>query len=84
MPGSSGLQTEDAGEWRRDPQANAGGQLWGDGWHKYATAMWWTGDEVERLSSLVTKTDDFVIESNLFHPPLVILFASSTVIGAKY
>ena len=49
--------------WRKDPQLNAGGIMYDGGWHLYATAMWWVGDEVERLSSLVTKTDDLTDET---------------------
>ena len=47
--------------WRRDPQRHAGGQMYDDGWHKYATAMWWIGD-IEKLQSFVTKTDDHIVE----------------------
>ena len=53
---------EGALEWRRDANLNAGGLIYDDGWHKVATAMWWAGD-VERVSSIVTKTDDFMMES---------------------
>ncbi|MGH2545202.1 MAG: Gfo/Idh/MocA family protein, partial [Ardenticatenaceae bacterium] len=52
----------DAGVWRRDPNRNAGGALYDDGWHKYATAMWWLG-EVEQVYSIVTRTGDFVSET---------------------
>ena len=48
--------------WRRDPKLNPGGLLYDDGVHKYATAMWWVGD-VEKIYSMVTKTDDFRIEA---------------------
>ncbi len=47
--------------WRRDPTRHAGGQMYDDGWHKYATAMWWLGD-IEKLQSFVTKTDDYIAE----------------------
>ncbi|MDA1349734.1 MAG: Gfo/Idh/MocA family oxidoreductase [Chloroflexi bacterium] len=49
-------------EWRRDPALNAGGALFDDGWHKYATAIWMLGD-VEKVQAMVTKTDDYVIEA---------------------
>ena len=49
-------------DWRRDADINAGGLMWDDGWHKVATAMWWAGD-VERVSSIISKTDDFMVES---------------------
>lgn len=48
--------------WRRDANTNAGGLMYDDGWHKVATAMWWAGD-VERVSSIVLKTDDFMMET---------------------
>lgn len=51
----------DAFVWRRDPNRHAGGQMYDDGWHKYATAMWWLGD-IEKLQSFVTKTDDYIAE----------------------
>ena len=35
-------------------------------------------------AAISTGSNDFVIGSNLFHPPPVILFALSTVIGSKY
>jgi predicted dehydrogenase len=47
--------------WRRDPQRHAGGMMYDDGWHKYATAMWWIGD-IEKVQSFVTQTDDYVAE----------------------
>lgn len=40
--------------WRRDPSLHAGGMLYDDGWHKYATAIWWIG-EIEKVQSLITK-----------------------------
>ena len=60
--GSSFHVGSDAFAWRRDPQANAGGLLYDDGWHKYATAMWWIGD-IDKVYGMVTKTDDFMIEA---------------------
>ena len=58
-----GLRVEpEAYTWRRDPEANPGGLMYDDGWHKYATAMWWIGD-VESVYAMVTKTDDFIIEA---------------------
>lgn len=53
---------EGAMEWRRDAGLNPGGKLYDDGVHKYATAMWWVGD-FESVYSIVTKTDDFIIEA---------------------
>ena len=47
--------------WRRDPNRHAGGMMYDDGWHKYATAMWWLGD-IEKVQSFVTKTDDYIVE----------------------
>ena len=47
--------SQDALTWRRDPKLNTGGSMYDDGWHKYATAMWWIG-EVESVYSIVTKT----------------------------
>ena len=41
--------------WRRDPQANAGGQVFQSGWHSYATAMWLLGDDVEKVSAVITR-----------------------------
>ena len=34
--------------WRRDPTLHAGGMLYDDGWHKYATAISWIGEVGER------------------------------------
>ena len=59
----SGLVVEpDAYTWRRDPESNAGGLLYDDGWHKFATAMWWVG-AVDKVYAMVTKTDDFIVEA---------------------
>ena len=52
---------EGAYTWRQDPARNAGGVLYDDGWHKVATAIW-LGCEVERVSALVTKGEDFLDE----------------------
>jgi predicted dehydrogenase len=49
-------------EWRRDSEANVGGMMYDDGWHKYATAMFWIGG-FEKVYSMITKTDDFIIEA---------------------
>ena len=51
----------DALTWRRDPTLHAGGVMYDDGWHKYATAMWWLG-EIEKVQAIVTKTDDYIAE----------------------
>lgn len=47
--------------WRIDPRLHAGGVMYDDGWHKYATAMWWLGD-IEKVQGIVTKTDDYILE----------------------
>ena len=52
----------DALSWRRDAALNPGGLLYDEGVHKYATAMWWVG-EPERVSAMVTRTDDFMVEA---------------------
>ena len=52
----------DALTWRRDSVANAGGLAFDDGWHKYATAMWWLGD-VEKVSAIMSRTGDFIVEA---------------------
>jgi predicted dehydrogenase len=51
----------DALIWRTDPKLHAGGVMYDDGWHKYATAMWWLGD-IEKVQAIVTKTDNYVME----------------------
>lgn len=48
--------------WRRDPMLHAGGMLYDDGWHKYATAIWWVG-EIEKVQSFISKSDDFLDET---------------------
>ena len=52
---------DDAMEWRMDPSLHAGGMMYDDGWHKYATAIWWLG-EIEKIQAIITKTDDHVME----------------------
>ena len=60
---ASALRIEpDADEWRRDAEANPGGSLYDDGWHKFATAMWWLGAP-ELVSGMVTRTDDYLIDA---------------------
>ncbi len=49
-------------EWRRDAEANPGGSLYDDGWHKPATAMWWLGDPA-LVFGMVTKDDDYLIDA---------------------
>ena len=53
---------EGAYVWRQDPSRNAGGLMYDDGWHKAATAIWWGGN-VEKVSALITKTDNFIVET---------------------
>ena len=53
---------KDAYVWRRDPSKNPGGMLYDDGWHKYATAISWVGN-VEKVTSMVTRTDDFLADT---------------------
>ena len=48
--------------WRRDPMANAVGQVFDAGWHSYATAMWLLGDDVEKVSAMITRTSDFMLD----------------------
>ncbi len=50
-------------EWRRLPEYNPGGLLYDSGWHRYATALWWVGGDVEKVIAMVTRTEDFMIES---------------------
>ena len=52
---------EGAMTWRQDSSRYPGGVLYDDGWHKVSTAIWW-GGEVERVSALVTKREDFLDE----------------------
>ncbi len=54
--------TESALEWRREPAHNPGGLTFDGGWHKFATAVWLAG-EAESVSAIITKTDDFMVES---------------------
>ena len=54
--------TESALEWRRDASNNPGGLTFDGGWHKFATAVW-LGGEAESVSAIVTRTDDFMVES---------------------
>ena len=49
---------EEAHKWRMDENLNAGGTLYDDGWHKYATAIFWVG-EVEKVTSIVSERNDF-------------------------
>jgi predicted dehydrogenase len=51
-----------AAVWRRDSARNAGGVLYDDGVHKYATAMYWIG-EIGEVSAIVTRGDDFIMET---------------------
>ena len=51
----------DALVWRQDPNANPGGLLYDDGWHKFATAMWWLG-EVDAVYAMVTRSDSSWLE----------------------
>lgn len=61
--GTPAIQVEpEAYQWRRDPKVNAGGMLYDDGWHKYATAMWWLGD-IEKVFGIVTRGEDFIREA---------------------
>jgi predicted dehydrogenase len=47
---------------RQDSSLNPGGNLYDDGWHKYATAVSWVG-KIEKVTSIVTKTDSFLDET---------------------
>lgn len=49
----------EASVWRNNPDLHAGGMLYDDGWHKYATAIWWIGD-IEQVQSIVTKNDEYL------------------------
>src|SRR5947199_2906987 len=49
----------DAMVWRRDPGLNPGGPLYGDGVHKYATAVLWIG-EIGDMSAVLQRCSDFV------------------------
>jgi len=53
---------EGALDWRMNANLNAGGLVFDDGWHKVSTAMWWAGD-VERVSAIISKTDNFMMEA---------------------
>ncbi len=53
---------DDALVWRRDRGRNPGGQLYDDGVHKYATAVYWIG-EIGDVSAIVTRCDDFLTEA---------------------
>ncbi len=53
---------EGAYVWRQDPARNIGGQMYDDGWHKVATAIWWVGG-VEKVSAIITRTDNFIVET---------------------
>ena len=48
--------------WRQDPSLNVGGLMYDDGWHKAATAVWWGGN-IEKVSAVITKTDNFIVET---------------------
>lgn len=52
----------DSFAWRRDTSVIPGGLLYDDGWHKYATVMWWFGDVVQ-ITSMVTNTEDFMVDA---------------------
>lgn len=60
--GAELVMEPEAMEWREKPDINPGGLLYDDIWHKYATAMWLIGD-VEKVSSVVVKSDDFYWEA---------------------
>ena len=32
------------------------------GWHSYATAMWLLGDDVEKVTGIISRTDDFMLD----------------------
>ncbi len=62
MPESQIQVAPGAYTWRRDPKLHAGGMLYDDGWHKYATAIWWVG-EIERVQSIITPAADYLEET---------------------
>lgn len=62
QPDSTFAIGPDAMTWRRDSTRNPGGQLYDDGWHKYATLIWWLGD-VEKVYAMVTKDESFIVET---------------------
>ena len=48
--------------WRNDPRLNpAGGIVYEDGVHKFATAMKWVGD-IEKVLGIVGKTQEYFME----------------------
>lgn len=51
--------TPEAAIWRNNPSLHAGGLLYDDGWHKYATAIWWLGN-IEQVQSIVTQNDNLL------------------------
>ena len=59
--GAASRMPADALKWRQDANANPGGAIYDDGWHKFATAMSWIG-EVESVYAMVTKTDNYWLE----------------------
>jgi len=59
--GAPSRMPPDALAWRQDPNANPGGLLYDDGWHKFATAMWWLG-EVDAVYAMVTRSDSYWLE----------------------
>ena len=48
--------------WREDPKLHAGGNVYDDGWHKFATAIWWIG-EIDQMYSFLTKNSSHLDES---------------------
>ncbi len=60
-PGATNRMPPDALEWRLDPENNPGGAIYDDGWHKFATAMFWIG-EVESVYAMLTRTDNYWLE----------------------
>ena len=53
--------SEGAYVWRSDPELNLGSMMYDDGWHKVATGIWWGGD-VEKVSAIMTKSENFMQE----------------------